>query len=417
MAQENSPQVVRVRIAPSPTGFWHIGNTRTALYNYFLAKKNNGKFILRIEDTDRERYVPEAVDNVIEALKWLGLNYDEGPGVGGNYGSYVQSERLDLYKKHAKELVEKKLAYEDNGAIRFKTQKTGKTVWHDLIGNKDISFENKTQEDFVILKTDGYPTYNFANVIDDHCMEISHVVRGPEFISSTPKHLMLYKAFGWQPPIFAHVPLILGPDKAKLSKRHGAKPVLEFRDDGYMPEAILNYMALLGWTPPSGKEILSISEMIEEFDIKDVNVASPIFDEKKLLWFNGIYIRQAQNSKLKNVDEQLLDQLISLAQTRMNTLNDFFTLTQHFFEEPDIKLNEEEKQICKDLIDRFSTMKQFNNEAILEVIKQVLSDNNFRMPVLYKILTGSESGLPLPQSLEILGKEKVISRLNKILHE
>ena len=288
---------VRVRSAPSPTGIPHIGNTWTALINFVFARKNKGKFILRLEDTDRERLVPESVDKIFESLKWLGLNYDEGPDVGGPFAPYTQSERLDIYKKYAEGLLDKGIAYQEDGAIRFKTNKDGQTFWTDLIGNREIKFPNNTQEDFVLIKSDGYPTYNFANVIDDHLMEISHVIRGNEFISSTPKHLMLYLALGWQPPQFAHLPVLVGADRAKLSKRHGAKSALEFKADGFLPEAIINFLALLGWSHPEQKDIFDLNELIQLFDLKNINNASPYFDVPKLEWINGEYIRKSQNSK------------------------------------------------------------------------------------------------------------------------
>ncbi len=410
--------MVRVRIAPSPTGIPHIGNTRTAMFNYLFAKHNKGKFILRIEDTDRARLVEGSEKAIEEILEWLGLLWDE---------KHVQSERINIFKEHAKLLQDKKLAYEDEDAIRFKMPKDGFTNWTDIIGNKNITFENKNQEDFVIIKSDGYPTYNFANVVDDHLMEITHVIRGDEFISSTPKHIQLYKAFGWEEPQFAHLPVILGPDKGKLSKRHGAQSALFYRDEGFLKEALLNFMALLGWSPGGDKEIMDLNEMIELFDLKDVNSSSPIFDLEKLKWMNGVYIRKTQNSKLKtqildflkvkniSTDENLLDQLIPLAQTRMNTLNDFYLLTKFTFEEITDPFSVEEKEIAKELVDRLSSIKDWNSDTILIEIKRMLADKEIKMPLVYKILTGERHGLPLPQALEVLGKEKTIEKLKKRL--
>ncbi len=409
--------MVRVRIAPSPTGIPHIGNTRTALFNYLFAKHHKGKFILRIEDTDRARLVPESEKAIYEILTWLGLSWDE---------KYIQSQRLDIYKEHAAVLKKKGEAYEDTGALRFRMPKEGATEWEDAIGSKHISFLNKDQEDFVILKSDGFPTYNFANVIDDHFMEITHVIRGDEFISSTPKHMQLYKTFGWTQPVFAHLPVILGPDHQKLSKRNGAKSALDYRKEGFLKEALLNYMALLGWNPGENREIMTIDEMIEVFDLADVNTSSPIFDLKKLEWMNGVYIRKSQisnlksqiisqNPKLENIDDSILNQLITLAQTRMNTLNDFFVLTRHFFEEPRMNLNQQEKKVAKALGENFSTVQKWDNEAILQVMKKAMQSQEIKMSVIYKIMTGEQSGLPLPESLEILGKEKSIERLKRLL--
>lgn len=415
MVRQNSPQVVRVRIAPSPTGIPHIGTTRTALYNYLFAQKNKGVFILRIEDTDRERFVDGAEEKLHEILEWLSLPFEE---------KYKQSERLEIYKKHADELLKNGFAYKDQEAIRFKMPKKGQTSWIDQVGNKLISFENKDQEDFIILKSDGYPTYNFANVIDDHLMHISHVIRGQEFISSTPKHIQLYKAFSWDHPEFAHLPLVLGHDRQKLSKRHGAKSALDYRDEGYLPEAINNYMALLGWNPGGDKEIISMEEMIDLFDLKDINVGSPIFDPQKLLWMNGEYIRKSQisnlksqillqDSKVKELKDNLFDALILLAHTRMNTLNDFYNLTGFIFEKQDVILTDKEKQIADLLVKELSTINQWNNEAIFVALKKILVELNIKMHILYKVITGKEHGLPLPQVLEIIGKEKTISLLTK----
>lgn len=407
--------MVRVRIAPSPTGIPHIGNTRTALFNYLFARHNNGKFIVRIEDTDRARLVPGAEKAIYEILTWLGLDWDE---------QYKQSERLDIYSQYASELQKKGLTYKDGEAVRFKMPKTGETSWVDLIGEKHILFKNNTQEDFVILKSDGFPTYNFANVVDDHVMKISHVIRGDEFISSTPKHLQLYNAFGWKSPFFVHLPVVLGPDRAKLSKRHGAESVLYYREQGYLKEALLNFMALLGWSPKRDKEILSIDEMIKLFDLKDVNTNSPIFNIDKLLWFNGCYIRtlsidqlvssiKNQVSGMKDKDDGLIKKIIPLAQTRMKTLNEFKELVSHFFEEPEIRLNEREKSIGEKLIERFLAIQQWSNEKILKELKLVMDTKHIAMPVIYKILIGKDRGLPLPESLVILGKEKVLERLKK----
>ncbi|MBI2074310.1 MAG: glutamate--tRNA ligase [Candidatus Levybacteria bacterium] len=407
--------MVRVRIAPSPTGIPHIGNTRTALYNFLFAKANSGKFILRIEDTDRVRLVPESEKAIYEILRWLGLNWDE---------EYKQSDRLEIYKKHLRELVDKNFAYEDSGAFRFRMPKIGRTAWVDEIGKKEIIFDNSMQEDFVIIKSDGYPTYNFANVIDDHLMQISHAIRGEEFISSTPKHIQLYNAFGWQLPTFVHLPVILGPDKTKLSKRHGAKSVLDYRDEGYLKEALLNFMVLLGWNPGGNREIISIEEMIKLFDLKDVNTASPIFDVKKLEWMNGVYIRQAKpdelisnikyqilNIKKNYLDESLIQKLVPLAQTRITTLNDFYDLAFPFLEDQHISLTKEEKEIAERLYRELSILDKWSNEAIFSVFKKFMGSEKVKMSIFYKIFTGKTSGLPLPQTLEILGKEKTLERL------
>lgn len=408
--------MVRVRIAPSPTGIPHIGNTRTALFNYLFAKHNKGKFILRIEDTDQKRIVKGAKEAIIEILDWLGLVPDE---------NYVQSERLNLYKEASQNLLKRKNARMEDGAVRFIVPKGRIIEWLDLVGNKSISFKSDDIEDFIVLKSDGFPTYHLANVVDDHLMEISHVIRGDEWISSTPKHILLYESFGWSKPFFAHLPVILGPDKTKLSKRHGAKSILDYRGEGFLKEAILNFMALLGWNTGGDKEILSMEEMIKLFDLKDINTSPPIFNIDKLLWFNGYYIRQFSVGELlsrilnyelriKNKDETTLKKIVSLAQTRMKTLNDFKDLASHFFQEPEIHLSQKEKEISEKLLKQFSTTKQWSNETILNVLKSLMRGENIRMAIIYKILTGKDRGLPLPESLEILGKEKTIERLKRL---
>lgn len=406
--------MVRVRIAPSPTGIPHIGNTRTALFNYLFAKHNKGEFILRIEDTDRARLVPESEEAILEILKWLELSWD------GQVEK--QSNRLEIYKEHASTLLKKDVAYEDEGAIRFKMPTTGTTEWVDAIGNKKVSFENKDQEDFVMIKSDGYPTYNFASVVDDHLMQITHVIRGQEFISSTPKHIQLYKTFNWDLPIFAHLPIILGSDHQKLSKRHGAKSALDYRDDGYLKEALINYMVLLGWSPGKDKEIMAMEEMISLFDLNDINSANPIFDPQKLLWMNGEYIRQlsvdelslklkVQSSKLSEMDDDMLDKFVQLAQTRMKTINEFYDLVKWVIEDVKIELTPQEKEIAKKLAEKLAGLSTWNEDSIFPVMKEVMTESSIKMSTLYRIFTGSERGLPLPKSLEVLGKEKSLQKI------
>ena len=421
VVQHNSAQVVKTRIPPSPTGIPHIGNTRTALFNYLFAKHHGGQFILRIEDTDRARFVKDAEKAIIEILKWLDINWD------GDIER--QSNRLGIYKVHAEKLKKKELVYEDSGALRFKMPKTGQTTWNDAVGNKTITFENKTQEDFVIIKSDGYPTYNFANVIDDHLMEITHVLRGDEFISSTPKHIQLYQALGWNMPVFGHLPVILGHDRQKLSKRHGAKSALDFRDEGYLKDALLNYMVLLGWNPGGDKEIMTLSEMIKLFDLKDINTTSPVFDLVKLKWMNQQYIQKMSDSELKgkikefypqtrDLPIEILDSLIPLAKSRMETLIDFEKLTGVFFNKIEHQdFNPDEKRIAQNLLKELSKIKDWKHEAIFNIIKEVMTINKLRMPVFYKLLTGEERGLPLPETLEILGRKKALDRLEEILRK
>ncbi len=402
---------VRVRFPPSPTGIPHIGNTRTAFFNYLFSRHNNGDFILRIEDTDQARLVTGSEEAIFEILKWLGITYDE---------KYKQSERLDIYRKHTEELLLKELAYQDEGAVRFKIPKGKIVEWKDAVGEKEISFKSDDLEDFVILKSDGFPTYHLANVIDDHLMEISHVIRGDEWISSTPKHILLYKAFGWQHPVFCHLPVILGSDHSKLSKRHGAESALDYRDKGYLPEALLNYMALLGWSPGGDRELMSIPEMVELFDLEHVNTASPIFDPKKLEWMNGLYMREKisdEELKIKLLDfyknENEIgkyvqnDAIIKLAKTRMTTLMDFKN-----FVEKSSKENSNEP-VQKELLSELSKISdtEWLKDKIFEAFKKIMENNKIKMPVLYKIFTGREHGLPLPDFLEALGREESLSRI------
>lgn len=413
---ESSPilnYMVRVRFAPSPTGIPHIGGTRTALFTYLFARKNNGEFILRIEDTDRKRFVEGSEEAIEEILSWLGLVPDK---------KYRQSERLAIYQKYAKELVDKKIAYEKEGAIYVHVPEEKEFSWTDAIGNKKISFKGKDVENFVILKSDGFPTYHLASVVDDHLMEITHVMRGEEWTSSTPKHLYLYEVFGWDIPRFAHLPVILGSDHTKLSKRHGAKSALDYKKDGYLPEAINNFMALLGWNPGGDEEIMTISEMISKFRLEDINTSNPVFDIKKLDWMNGVYIRKKELSDLKSKileispqfkesDGKMLGGFIRLAQTRMNTLLDFERLAGPIILENKAKINPSQTAIIKDLISEFKKVKKWDQSETFEVLKRIMIKHKIKMPVFYKIFTGSESGLPLPQSLEILGKEQTLRKL------
>lgn len=403
---------IRVRIAPSPTGIPHIGNTRTALYNYLLAKKHGGDFILRIEDTDQKRLVPEALEAIDEILDWLGFTPDE---------RYVQSERIDIYKKHAQKLVDKGLAYEDARAIRFKIPKGKKISWTDAVGSKEISFASEDVEDFIILKSDGYPTYHLASVVDDHLMEISHVIRGEEWISSTPKHLLLYEAFGWEPPIFVHMPVILGPDKGKLSKRHGAKSVLDYREEGFLKEAIINFMALLGWNPGGEQEVMPLEEMIQKFELKDINTGSPVFDIQKLSWMNGEWIRKTQNEKLKmqilqlktqsfpEINDELFDKLLDIAKTRMKRLSEFEQLVRPFTEKRDVSLDTKQEEHKQELKNRLDELENWNQATILDTLLLFLKEKEKRFPYIYELLIGEKQGLPLADTFEILGKDKTIS--------
>ncbi len=407
----NIEKQIKVRYAPSPTGIPHIGNIRTALFDYFFAKATGGEFILRLEDTDQARKVEGAEELIKESLLWLGANWDK-------YA--VQSERVEQYEKCAKELIDRGLAGEDNGAVRFivPKEKGGNISWEDAIGKRTISFESDEIEDFIILKADGYPTYHLANVVDDHLMGVTHVIRGDDWISSTPKHILLYEAFGWEIPVFAHVPNVMGEDGKKLSKRRGAKSVLEFRADGYLPEALVNYLMLLGWSPKDDKTILSREQIIEEFTLDRVNVAPAIFSEQKLEWMNGEYIRALSNIELKKrlldfdeniseFDQDLVLKLIEPAKTRMKKLGDFKKMVTPFLIKQDLK----ENKIRDNLHIALSKLDDWNKERMVNELKKFVSEQNIKFQDLYEAVIGERQGLPLGDVFELLGKEKILALL------
>lgn len=461
-------KTVRTRIAPSPTGFPHIGTIYQALFDFAFAKRHNGDFILRIEDTDRERFIAGAEEKIYDALDWFNLSEDESPRHGGEYGPYRQSERLSLYQQYAKELIvnghayycfctkerleeiraklmaeKKQLMYDRHcrrippdeaekraesgevSVIRLKVPENEKISFRDLIRG-EIVFDSSTIDDQVLLKSDGFPTYHLAVVVDDHFMKISHIVRGEEWITSTPKHVLLYRFFGWEMPLFFHTPVLRNPQKAKLSKRHGHTNVSWYQDEGFLPEAILNFLSLMGWSHPDGKEIFSLDEFISLFDLKDVKPIGPIFDLQKLHWMNQQYISALSDEQLlmrlvihipslARIDQTLLLSVIPLVKTRMETLNDFLLLTKHFFSEPEIiPRSEGEKKIIVSLQKELRSIHTWEKESIFASLKTIMSSYSIRMPVLYYLLTGEEKGLPLPESLEILGKEKVVCRLDHI---
>ena len=378
---------VRVRYAPSPTGQPHIGNIRTALFNWLWARRCGGQFIVRIEDTDQTRLTPGAVEAILDGLRWLNIDWDEGPEVGGPHAPYEQSARLAIYQRLAGQLLDQGDAYycycrreelerrrrankadggaaaacgcrrqgrggavggwpvdDDDRVIRFAMPESGLTRVHDLIRG-DVEWRNELQQDFVILKSDGFPTYHLAVVADDHLMEISHVMRAEEWLPSTPRHWQLYRAFGFQPPEFAHLPMITGADRAKLSKRHGATAIGEYRQQGYLPEALLNFMALLGWSLDGSTEIMAAQTIIDHFSIDRITKSAAIFDQDKLLWLNGVYIRQLDANELarrmrpfmgRTLDDderEYLDRIAPLVQERLKRLDEAAEATAYFFGE------------------------------------------------------------------------------------
>lgn len=405
--------MVKVRFAPSPTGIPHVGNIRTALFDYFYAKSKDGTFILRIEDTDQARKVEGAVDAIKDSLTWLGAKWDEFS---------VQSERLDDYKKHARELIDKGFAKEEEGAVRFIVKKKGEVSWIDAIGSKKISYDLENIENFIILKADGYPTYHLANVIDDHFMGITHVIRGEDWIPSTPKHILLYKAFGWEVPVFAHVPNVMGTDGKKLSKRRGAKSVLDFKKEGYLSNALMNYLMLLGWSPKDDREILSHNEIIENFSLEKVNSSPSIFDERKLMWMNGEYTRQLSveelSTKLLEFDssarEGLTDEefkkFVESAQTRMKLLAEFKTQVAPYINSVSTKT--EVLARCWDTLSVL-TNEEWNKTRISSQIIEFIKKEKIKFSQIYTDLTGNPSGLPLGDVFEIIGRNRTKDLLVK----
>jgi glutamyl-tRNA synthetase len=419
--------MIKVRIAPSPTGSPHVGTAYIALFNYIFARKRGGKFILRIEDTDRKRLVPGAEKEILEALDWLGLKYDEGP--------LRQSERLELYQKYAQELVEKGAAYEDEGAVRQRIPKEGQTKFVDEVRG-EIVFENKNLDESVLLKSDGYPTYHLGVVVDDHEMGITHVIRGEEWLSSVPKHILLYEALGWELPKFAHLPLLRDPERAKLGKRFGDVSLGWFKEEGFLPAALLNYLALLGWTHPEQKEIFDLAEMVEKFEFKDVNKAAPVFDLEKLLWMNGKYIRQMSVNDLISLISLIspittphIQKTIPLVQERMKTLKEFDELTNFFFEDPKVdpkllvqegRTAEKTASVISSLIPQISPITPVGwtvsnlEETCRNFVKETPSWSVKDLFMILRIaLTGRTISPPLFETMEVLGREKTLNRLQK----
>ena len=402
---------IKVRFAPSPTGVPHVGNIRTALFDYFFSKANNGIFMLRLEDTDQARKIEGAEESIKESLTWLGAKWDE---------FFIQSDRLEEYTNYAKQLVKKGLAKEEEGAVRFivPKDKLSKISWTDAVGNKEVSYNLENVEDFIILKADGYPTYHLANVVDDHLMNITHVIRGEDWIPSTPKHLLLYRAFEWEIPVFAHVPNVLGTDGKKLSKRKGAKSVLNFRDEGFLPEALLNYLMLLGWSPKNDREILSREEIVNEFSLEKINSAPAIFDERKLLWMNGEYIRQLSVEKLAailgeydntltvGVSPEDFLKYVASAQTRMKKLSEF---KNYIF--PFINPESSGSLLLQNLNLMLEKLSDWNKGSITTALVGFMQTQNIRYPEIYFDLIGQKQGLPLGDVFEILGKEKTLQML------
>jgi glutamyl-tRNA synthetase len=461
---------VRVRFAPSPTGYQHLGGIRSALFNYLFARRHKGAFILRIEDTDRERLVADAVPQTIDSLSWLGLTPDEGPGLPATkYGPYVQSERLKLYHQYAEELLKKDLLYQDFTSsdrlaelrqeardqkqpfrftktmaqlkatgdqpyvLRFQIQPGAKVTWPDAVWDEQ-TWSRDVLDDFVAIKSDGYPTYHFANVVDDHLMQISHVIRAAEWIPSTPKHILLYQAFGWEVPVFAHLPQVLGPDKAKLSKRHGAKNVLEYRDAGYLPEALFNYLASLGFNDGTTQDIYTEAELVAAFSFDRVQSSPAVFDAERLDWMNGLYIRQLPLDELyarcedfwpvsaADYDALYKKQVLGLVQERLKYLAELPELTEFFFADPTVPAErlpvsvgeQPSSEIIRQLITVLSDS-DFSEADLETRLRGFVAEHNLKTGQLFGLIrlavTGQTAAPGLFETLHVLGKEVTLRRL------
>ena len=485
---------IRLRFAPSPTGYLHIGSLRTALYNYLFARHNNGKFILRIEDTDRTRYVEGAIENLANSLRWAGIEYDEGVFVEdgkivqkGEYGPYIQSERLEIYKKYVDELIEKGYAYycfctkerldkvreeqKINGlvpkydgfcrnitieeakeriakgekyVVRLKLPINKDIKFHDLVRG-DIVINTNDLDDQVLLKSDGFPTYHLAVVVDDHLMKITHIVRGEEWLPSAPKHIFLYEAFGWEKPEYVHLPTVLNKDRKKLSKRQGDVSVEDFRDKGYLPEAMVNYLALVGWSPEDNKEILSMEELIEEFSFDRVSKTGGIFDQDKLDWVNGHYIRSYSPEKITDLAIPYLIQagyinekdaqnryswikaMVSTVQESLSTIAEVPEKVKVFFEDEvefesdevlEVLKAEQVPTLFQALEEELNNVEEIDEEFAKGLMKKIqkktgIKGKNLYMPVRVA-LTGNLHGPELVNIIYVLGKQNVLKRIQYV---
>lgn len=467
---------IRTRFAPSPTGYIHVGNVRAALFPWLLTRQQGGSFILRIEDTDRSRFVPGAEDLILDTLEWLGIDWDEGPRKGGSHGPYHQSERLEIYHSWAKKLVEKGLAYADpytpeevqgfreearalkkaflyrdyrpgnppewdgTQPLRFKVTSPKRYTWNDPVMG-ELSAGPEALDDFILIKADGYPTYNFAHIIDDFEMGITHVIRGLEYISSTPKYLSLYEALEITPPTLVCLPHIMAPDgRKKLGKRDGAKSVTDYRTDGILPEAMLNFLASMGWNDGTEQEIFSRQELIDKFSLDRVQRSGARFDEKRLLWMNGQWIRQINLDDLyqrvenywpqsaAQFDASYKHQVLALVQDRLKTLAELPMMSRFFFEEPEVnwelitsnkqlkKLSDGEiRELLKTAHDKLAELADWSPETIQETLNQLLEITGQKPGVLFSLIRIVTTWAPfspqLNDTLALFGKDKTLSRI------
>lgn len=475
---------VRVRIAPSPSGNLHVGTARTALFNYFYAKKMGGKYILRIEDTDAERSNDAYIKNIFDSLKALGLNWDEGPDIGGPYGPYSQSERFDIYPKFAQKLVEKGLAYEcfctpeeleaekeesqkkkvahiysrkcmhlteeqkeelrkkgQTPAIRFYVP-SKEVIFNDMVKG-ELKFDSELIGDFVIMKSNGTPTYNFAVVVDDILMKISHVIRGEDHISNTPKQILLYEALDEKVPEFGHLGMILAPDRSKLSKRHGATAVSEFVEKGYLTDALVNFIALLGWSPSDGNEVKTVDEIAQDFRINEVSSSNSIFEYDKLNWMNSQYIKKLSTDELKRkllpfldqynvcgLSEEQFTRMVEVTREPLTILSDITDAVPYFFEdyveiEPEVQSEVLDTETSQSVLKEFATQAQgwdFEEEKLhekLEGFRGFFKEKGIKpketMWAIRAAVTGRTRGADICAVISILGKEKVLKRVNKAI--
>jgi glutamyl-tRNA synthetase len=425
--------MVKVRFAPSPTGFLHLGSARTALFNWLYARHTGGKFLLRIEDTDKVRSSKEFLDEILEDLKWIGVDWDEEP--------LHQSQRFDVYREKAEEILAKGKAYKEGEAVIFKVEKGRPIEVDDMIHGK-ITVNSDDIKDQVMIKSDGSPTYNFSCVVDDTHMEITHVLRGDDHISNTPKQVLFYEALELAPPKFGHMPLILGQDGAKLSKRHGGVSVEEYKKDGFLPEALANYLILLGWFPGEDREILSLDEAVKLFDISDMSDVQAKFDIQKLRWMNGEYIMKKKTEELlPHIKDQLLNagfdiagvkddylsKLVDLYKIRIKTISEIGDLTDWFFKD-DFTMDEEGKRKYLDkeenqdniriFADKLEALEDFSHENIEKICRDIAGERELKAADIIHptrmAISGKTKGAGLFEVMELLGKEKVIKRMRGI---
>ena len=467
---------IRTRFAPSPTGYIHVGNVRAALFPWLLTRQQGGSFILRIEDTDRSRFVPGAEDLILDTLEWLGIDWDEGPRKGGSHGPYHQSERLEIYHTWAKKLVEKGLAYADpytpeevqgfreearalkkaflyrdyrpenppewdgTQPLRFKVTSLKRYTWNDPVMG-ELSAGPEGLDDFILIKADGYPTYNFAHIVDDFEMGITHVIRGLEYISSTPKYLSLYEALEITPPTLVCLPHIMAPDgRKKLGKRDGAKSVTDYRTDGILPEAMLNFLASMGWNDGTEQEIFSRQELIDKFSLDRVQRSGARFDEKRLLWMNGQWIRRISLDELyqrvedywpqsaAQFDASYKHQVLALVQDRLKTLAELPMMSRFFFEEPEVnrelitsnkqlkKLSDGEiHELLKTAHDKLAELTDWTPETIQGTLNQLLEITGQKPGILFSLIRIVTTWAPfspqLNDTLALFGKDKTLSRI------